>query len=142
MWTHLDAGVGAGFRSCEEGVVDRVEGDSESAVDYSTTDMDAKVDAEDVFVLENDILDSSIGRPVRGDVVDAETCGKAHTSLESIACLEARVANKCPDTFLNLVGELRHGDARLCDLLDLRADLAMDFGGLAVVAEEVLIHVV
>jgi hypothetical protein len=104
--------------------------------------MNSKVHFQDIVVLEVDLLGSRIGSPVSSYIVQAKASWKPHAGFQSVAGLNALVAGQRPDAILNLLGKLAHGDAGLCDGLRILADLAVDFGGFAIVVQELVIHVV
>lgn len=116
--------------------------DSKGAVDNTSIDMDSKVDTENIVILKYNILLARVRGPMRRYVVQAKPGREAHASFESVSGLGGLVTDESTHTVFDLIGELSHGDARLCNSLHVLADLTMDFGGFAVVAQEVVVHVV
>lgn len=52
------------------------------------------------------------------------------------------MARQCADAVFDFLGQLAHGDAGFCNRLHVLADLAMDFGGFAIVVQEIVVHLV
>lgn len=103
--------------------------------------MDTEVYLQHVVILEDDLLGSSIGRPVRSYVIQAQPGWETQSSFDSITRLETLVASKCSDAVFNFQSKLGHGDSGLDNGLGMLADLAMDLGGFAIVGQERVIHV-
>lgn len=78
---------------------------------------------------------------MRRNVVQAQASGEAHASFQGIAGLCSLVSDQSTHSIFDLIGELSHGDAWLGNHLHVLTDLTMDLGGLAVIIQEVLVHV-
>ncbi len=139
---YFESSISRSFDSRQQVLVDRVWSDREGAVNDSPIDMDAKVYLQDIIVLENHFFATGIGSPVRSHIVQAEPCREAHASFESIASLEGLVAGQSTHPILNRISKLIHRDAGLGYRLHVLPDLAVDFGGFAVVPQKIVVHIV
>lgn len=52
------------------------------------------------------------------------------------------MTNQCTNTILNFLSQLAQWDTGFRDGLGILTDLAMNFGGFAIVTEEIVIHVI
>lgn len=137
----FDTSVGGGFAGFDEVVVDRIEGEGEGAVDDAAVDVHAEVDLHDILVVEDHLV-ACVGRVMRCAVVDAESGGETHAGYLSIAIFKALVACQCAHRVLDALSDLGQAHSRLDPLLSPLPYLAVDFGALAVVGEEVVVHAV
>ncbi len=140
-FAYLEPSIGGCLDSGEQIVVGRIESHGKGAIDNSAADMHSEIYFQDIVALKNDLLSSRIGSPVSGYVVQAEPSRKSHAGFEGVSGLKTLMVGQCPDTILNLLGKLAHGNAGLCDRLHILADLAMDFGSFAIVTQKLIIHV-
>lgn len=138
---YLESSVGGGLYGGKQVIVDRIGSDGEGAVDNPAVYVNPEIHGKNVVVLEDDFLGSWVGRPVGGDVVQAESGRESHAGFQGIPNLNTLVVDQCPHAVLDLLRELAHGYAGFRDGLHVLADLAVDFGGLAVVVQEVVVHV-
>ena len=75
------------------------------------------------------------------NIIQAQPSWESHPSFERVSGLETLMTTQCPNAFFNLVGEFAHSDARVRDRLHVLTDLTMNFGSLAVVGQELIIHI-
>ena len=115
--------------------------DCERTVNNAAIYVHSKVNTEDIVVLKNRILEARVWSPVGSNVVETQTSWKAHPSFERISCLDGLVTNQSTHTVFDLVGELAHGDAGLCNRLHILADLTVYLGGFTVVVEVLVVHI-
>ncbi len=90
--THLDPCIGGILHSSEEIVIRGFKGHGEGTVNNPAIYMHAKVHRHDVLLLQHDILLAWIRRVMCDLVIETDTSGKAHASLEGIARLQTSVA--------------------------------------------------
>lgn len=137
----FQSSIGGRLGSCEQVVVDWIGSHSECAVNNSAVDMNTEVDTQDIIILENNLFASRIGSPVSGDIVQAESGWKSHTAFEGVSSLKTLVANEGSHAFLDLISKVAHRNTWLGDSLHILTNLTMDFGGLAIVVEILIIHI-
>jgi hypothetical protein len=141
MPSYLEPNVGGSLWSREQIVVDRIGSHSESAVDDPSVDVDAKIHLQHVVILEENFFTTRIWSPVSSDVVQAEPGWKRQSGLECVTRLDTLVTSESSDALFNLVCELAHGDTWFCNGLYILTDLAMDFGGFAIILEVFIVHI-
>ena len=133
-----DAGVGRGARGVEERLVVVLEREGEGGVDDAAVDVRAEVDLDDVVLLQHDLV-PRVGRVVRRAIVDAEAARKPHARDQTIAFRQAVVARERAHAVLDVLGDFCERLAGLGAALRVRPDLAVHFGGVAVLVDEVAI---
>ena len=141
METYLEAGVGGGFDTFKQIVIDRVVSDCERTVNNAAIYVHSKVDTEHIVVLKDGILETRVWSPVSSNVVKTQAGWETHPSFERISCLNGLVTDQSTHTVFDLVGELAHGDAGLCNRLHILADLTVYLGSFAVVIEVLIVHI-
>ena len=130
------ARVGGVLDCGQQVVVGRVKGHGEGAVEDPAVDVHAKVNSQDILLLQHDRLLARIGGVVGDLVVEAQSRGEAHARLEAISGLQAGIVQKRPHAVLDAGGEVVERVAGLGCLLHPASGLAVDFSRLAVVVEK------
>ena len=141
-FAHLEPSISGCLDGRKQIIVDRIGNYREGAIDNPAVDMDPEIHTQDIVVLQNDLLGSRIGSPVSSHVVQAETGRKTHAGFENISGLKALVIGQRPNAIFNFLSKLAHGDAGLCDRLHMLPNLAMNLRSFAIVAQELITHVV
>jgi hypothetical protein len=75
-----------------------------------------------------------------GTIVQSQPSWESLAGLESVSSLDARVADESTNAFLNLLSQRAHEDTGFRDRLHVLTDLAVGFGGFAIVVQEVIVH--
>jgi hypothetical protein len=102
--------------------------------------MDSEVDLQNIIVLEDHFFAPRIRGPMSGHVVEGQTSREPLAGLESIASFDAWMTDQGSNTFFNLFGQFAHGHARFRNRLHVLTYLAVSLGSLAIVAHEVIVH--
>ena len=83
----------------------------ECAVNDPAVDVDAKVNFHNVLLLQHDILLTRVGRIMCDFMVEAETGGEAHHSLDAISRLQSGMTQQRSYTILDPFGDVQKGRA-------------------------------
>lgn len=139
--TYADTSVGSILDGRQERVIHRVKSHGESTVDDAAVDVGTEIDLHDITLLQHHLV-ASVGGVVGSAVVNAETTGETHTTLEVITFLKTLVTGQGTDGFFNALRDLGEGLTRLNGLLRILTNLTVHLSSLTVLLQEVILHAV